>query len=100
MDILYRRASTREYRSVPLHPRNLDDLLFGHVDISRSVRSEENSRDVVHRVSAIRRKDEPLQKLGGGVVIDLGEATGMYDQVFINPPLGRQRLPSLSEFSR
>ena len=89
MEILYRRASTAEYRSVPLYPKHWDDLLNPYFQPPRSVRSEENPRDVVHRVSAIPRKEEPLQKLG--VMIDDSEVSGMYDHVFINPPVKRQR---------
>src|SRR5215204_3316648 len=84
MEILYRRASVREYRSVPLYRNDLE-LLSGSFNEERAVRSEENPRDVVHRVSAIRQKGESLQKPGKNVVIDVSEATGMYDQVFINP---------------
>jgi hypothetical protein len=100
MTILYRRASTREYRSVPLHPYSLDELLYGRAKAARSVRSEENPRDVVHRVSAVFRKGEPQIKPGQTLVFG-NESEGRYDEIFINPPhSSRRRLPSLSEFSR
>ena len=85
MDILYRRASEKEYRAVPIQPRSIDEGLFGSWNQRGLVPSEENRRDVVHRVSQVRPKGTPWVLPGRRVVIDMFETEGLYSDVFIHP---------------